>query len=273
MTTGIIIQWDVCVNDCDNNLLEVRKNGIRILVDKASHLSGKIQPFDYTLCHSFLKPVGNFTKFAYPTAILMPDQVIELVKQGVTIISNLLPWDVLSDVVKGRNLSSEAIVNARIECNNRSFVFGSYELRKELKKFAKIAIQGLEPEKYAKYHLKLANDTGRLNVRSRKICYSILYSEGKALDRLLEYITQDPDGKLRVILSCAKESATLEEFRKSIIQRVFKTLLESNYSPIDPFKLGENFKYTKYNFVSKVIKETFFEWFKKGSIREFSLWN
>ena len=191
----------------------------------------------------------------------MPDQVIVLVKQGVPIISNLLPWDILSNTVKGKKLSSEDIIRAGIACQDRNFVFGSHELEKELEKFAKTAIQGLEPEKYAEYHHKLANDSGRLNAMSRRICYSILYSEGETLDKLLGYI--GGYNKLKTILSLAREAPTLEEFRRSVIKSAFKALLDSRHSPIEPLSLGEELKHTKYNIAHKVIKEAFFDWFEE----------
>lgn len=259
-TQAIIIQWDINSNIYSADFLETVDKGRRIIVDRSSPLYGKIQPFDYTLCNPSLKPIDEYTASAYPTVILMPDQVIKLVKLGVPIISNVLPWNVLAKFQRGEYVDSGEIIKAGIECSKRSFVFGAYELEKELKGYLTLTVKGVKPEDYMEYHKQLKNDTGRLNALSREICRQILYSEGEELETVLKSIGAYND--LRLILKIAREKPTIKEFRVAMIRYVLEEAIKGNVRT-DIFQLMKKLEKTKYSsFATKVFKDMLIEWYK-----------
>ncbi|TFG30421.1 hypothetical protein EU528_08295 [Candidatus Thorarchaeota archaeon] len=254
---GIIIQWDICVNGQHPELLHVDKGEVRYTPDISSHIHSQLQPFDMTLCHPSMKQGGEWTKIAKPIAILIPDQVIDLVLRGTPVISTVLPWNVLMKFAHSGHIESGEVEIGIRTCQQRRFVYGSIALEKALEELSMLGKSGLSDEFYAKAHDELKTSSGRLNTSTRPIARKILVGEGKSIQALLAISTMNETTQLGYIVRAAKEAKDIGEFRIKLVQFVAKELLKgSMLNRLTPKLLNELTEpdLGVYSFVSRRIK-------------------
>ncbi|MHA1929308.1 MAG: hypothetical protein ACTSV2_12100 [Candidatus Thorarchaeota archaeon] len=225
---GVIIQWDICVNGQHPELLHVDLGEVRYITDRSSHIHSQIQPFDMTLCHMSMKQGSEWTKVAKPIAILIPDQVVDLVLRGTPIISTVLPWDVLTKFAYSGHIESGQVEIGIRMCKQRRFAYGSIALEKALEELSMLGKSGLSDEFYAKAHDELKTSSGRLNTSTRPIARQILVGEGKSIQALLDILATKETTQLGYIIRAGKEAQDVGEFRKKLVQFVAKALLKGS---------------------------------------------
>jgi len=222
---GLIIQWDVCVNGQYPEFLNAYRNNTRITIDKSSHLFSQVQPFDITLCHPEAKPGQEWSEIVSPTAILLPDQVVNLVLQGTEIVSNILPWDCLARFAQSGYIESGEISVAVDQCKKHRFAYGSVVLEKALTEISKLGRSGLSEESYQKIHEQLRISSGKMNSQTRPLAKQLVIGEGETLQSLVANYGKDEKHWLGVVIKAGKGSPTLEIFRETLV----KTLVEDAF--------------------------------------------
>ncbi|QEE17373.1 hypothetical protein DSAG12_03206 [Promethearchaeum syntrophicum] len=264
---SIIIQWDVNVNKLHEEFLQSFTDGARIIIDPTSPIISFIQPFDYTLCNPKLIDKPNWTKKAQPKTILTPDQVVFLIKKGVPIISNVLPWQIISDFTKYGYISSGEIDIAIKKCDSMKFIYGSYVLKSNLEKLAIMGKMGLSEKMYSDYQIKLGKSTKRLNVSTRDYCRNIYEAEKRTIEGLFKKFSSNEKDILSLILKSVLNSKNIAEFRIDLIQKIFKSLFEKNQVDQDFFKIIGREDLGPYQNASKLLfiflKDSFLKFSKK----------
>ena len=187
-----------------------------------------------------MKQANEWTKIARPIAILIPDQVVDLVLRGTPIISTVLPWNVLMKFAHSGHIESGEVEIGIRTCQQRRFAYGSIALERALEELAMLGKSGLSDEFYAKAHEELKVSSGRLNTSTRPIARKILVGEGTSLQALLAISTQKETTQLGYIIRAAKEARDIGEFRIRMVQFVAKELLKgSMLNKLTPKLLSE----------------------------------
>ncbi|MHA1718805.1 MAG: hypothetical protein ACTSWX_02715 [Promethearchaeota archaeon] len=265
-TNSIIVQWDVNVNKLHEEFLETYTEGARIIIDPASPIVSFIQPFDYTLCNPKLIERPNWTKIAQPKTILSPDQVVFLIQKGVPIISNILPWQILSNFTKIGYISSGEVEIAIKKCDSMKFVYGSLILKENLEKLAIMGKTGLTEKNYSEFRVKLLKSSQRLNSSTRDYCRDIYQAEKRTIEKLFDLYSSNEKEILSIILKTTIKNKTISEFRINLLQKIFKSLFENNKVDHKFFDIISRNDLGPYQNASKLLfdflKESYFNFSK-----------
>jgi HEAT repeat protein len=251
----IIIQWDINLNKKFKEQYHAYRGSQRLIIDPTSPIHSVIQPFDYTLCIPQMKKLNNGTRVTYPQQILLPDQVVKLVLQGVPIISNVLRWDVISKFVNEGYLSGGEVLASIAHSDKMKFVYGSFELAKALDEMVELGKAGLTDVQYDDYKKRLKQESKRVTVAVREICREFIQSEGKPLEEILEMLNQNEEAKLRMVAEGIKTSKSIAIFRKHIVRVVTKAYFRNNVLENKFFKQIESLQQSHYGVAMDVVAD------------------
>ncbi|WP_457558943.1 hypothetical protein [Candidatus Harpocratesius sp.] len=256
--TGVIVQWDVNASLHHSEFLAAFENNIMLIIDNESPIASSLQPFDMTLCAPNFIALSPNKKKTYPQLILMPDQVVLLVKKGIKVISNILPWSVLTEFYSGIYVPGGRISLAIKQCIDFQFVFGALHLKEELEHIYRGSTSGISELMYKELRTKLIASTHRLNDETREICKKILFAEGPELSFFLNLLGNPiVDLHLKLIMKAAIAEEDIVEFRYSIIQSIFKELVGSRGFTYNRFKRIQEHTYGLYGFVPILLSDFF----------------
>lgn len=263
-TLGIIVQWDVNALLHYPQFLNAYEENKRIIFDDRSPVLPKIQPFDFTLCAPNMVCLSPELYKVFPQIILMPDQVISLLKKGMKIISNVLPFHVLTDYYRGLFVSGGQISYAIKRCVDYSFVFGALNLKQALEQIYWGSSSGLDPEHFGQFRKSLLNSTRRLNDETRGWCRQIIFSEGPELTFFLKLIGSPiSDVHLKLVMKAVLENEDIHDFRYEIIWKIFEELIKSHGFTLNLFKEIQDHNYGLYDFTPILLTELFQQHIKK----------
>ncbi len=121
----VIVQWDVDIYKNPETWM-VAKMDIKLLSFPLKSLDRiKAIPFDYTLC----KVENNSIE---PLSVIPPVKVVDYIKNGYHVYSDILPWEVLSSGILFGHHDSDVLHKAIQLCKDRNFIPGSTELKTHL---------------------------------------------------------------------------------------------------------------------------------------------
>ncbi|MCE7737005.1 MAG: hypothetical protein GPJ54_19120 [Candidatus Heimdallarchaeota archaeon] len=260
-TDGVIVQWKLNIHQKTTDKYYALDESIKLNLTTDSMQYKQLQPYDYTLSDSKMRFNGEYSKSVTPKHILQPDQVVNLVLQGVKIVSNVLPWDVLSKFSQSGYVKGGDISVAINQCSERSFVYGSLALQNALENILKLGRIGISEDVYEEIHKILKTDTGRLNSISRPLVKRIVIAEGEYFENLFSLIDFSQDNIQLLVVKSAKTNPTLVKFRNKLIKEVLRVSKQKEeiwgkiFSSINNMDLGHYLAF-KSEFRSTIIKET-----------------
>ncbi|MCY3413845.1 MAG: hypothetical protein INQ03_19530 [Candidatus Heimdallarchaeota archaeon] len=222
---GIIVQWKLNINQVFPEKFEAFDGSTRLVLEQHSPHFKVLQPFDFTLNDNIRRNEYGYTKSFKAQYIITSDQVVNLVLQGNEIISNVLPWHLLSKFANTGYINGGEVSLAITECINKAFIYGSVALKSALIKISKLGKTGLSNEIYEEMHKVLKSDTGRLNATSRPLAKNILNVEGDELQELLNFHSHEETKQLLLIIKSARSSNSVLAFRKSIIDGILRSII------------------------------------------------
>ena len=202
-----------------------------------------------------MKKIDNGVKVTYPQQILLPDQVLKLVLQGVPIISNVLRWDILSKFVNEGYLSGGEVLASIAHTEKMTFIYGSFELSKALEEMVMLGKAGLSDDQFLEYQKQLEKENSAVASATRELVREFILSEGKALSSVLNLLGTDELTKNNYIINAVKNSHSISSFRKTIVKDVtlqyFKRIqLEKTF-----FKKIENLQQSHYGSAMDVVSD------------------
>ncbi len=252
---AIIIQWDINLNKKFREYYHAYKGSQRLVIDPTSPINSIIQPFDYTLCIPQMKKLSNGTKITYPQQILLPDQVIKLVLQGVPIISNILRWDVVSKFVNEGYLSGGEVLASIAHSEKMKFIYGSFELIKALEEIVVLGKAGLTNIQYNDYKKKLRQESKNITVGVREICREFIQSEGKPIEEILNLLNYNEEQKIRTVVDAIKTSKNISIFRKHVVRTITKSYFQKNLIENKFFEQIESLQQSHYSAAMDVVAD------------------
>lgn len=252
---GIIIQWDINLNKKFREQFQAYQGSQRFIIDPTSPINSIIQPFDYTLCIPQMKKQSNGTKTTYPQQILLPDQVIKLVLQGVPIISNVLRWEVISKFVNEGYLSGGDVLASIAHSEKMNFIYGSFELVKALEEIVILGKAGLTDNQFLDYQKKLKKESSGVNAAVRGICREFIQSEGKQLQAVLDMLKLDANEKLRLVVNGIKNTNSIAVFRKYIVRSITKSYFNGTNLEKTFFSQIETLQHSHYYTAMDVVSD------------------
>ncbi len=222
---GIIVQWKINANKLHNDKFYAHHEGNRLKININSIIFKILQPFDYTFStNQKLAHVDKYIKSTNPNYIMLPDQVVNLVLQGVPIISNVLPWNILSDFARTGYIHGGDISVGIKKCQEFSFVYGSTALKNALEKISKLGKTGISEENYAEIYSSLKMDSGRLNSLSRPLAKQIIAAEGAFFDVIVSNIGLNEKQQQLLVIKTVRCSPDIEKFRSTLANEILKKL-------------------------------------------------
>ncbi|HME54372.1 MAG TPA: hypothetical protein VKM55_19255 [Candidatus Lokiarchaeia archaeon] len=229
---NIIIQWDINVSRPQQPFLQAFDGSKRLTINRTCPLISRIQPFDCTLCHSEMLSQPDRSVAVQPTVVLVADQVVDLILRGVPIISNILPWNVLSNFARTGNVSGGAVALAIDTCKKYRYIYGDVDLQRTLERLSKLGKQGMQANAYAELRdkTKTLSKSARLSVAKREACRDLLAAESPFLDTLLEAARLDENNRYKIVLNALRFGSTIEAFRDIVSKDIAAVILKN---PID----------------------------------------
>ncbi|MHA1198854.1 MAG: HEAT repeat domain-containing protein [Candidatus Heimdallarchaeaceae archaeon] len=212
---GFILQWDINLSSKQKEFLQAFDGSKRLLIDPSSPLKSSIQPFDYTYCTFKMREGKNGDYYINPQQILLPNQVVKLANKGFKVVSNILPWSILSDFANKGYLLGGDIAKGINTCDNLKFVYGSLNLKTSFAKLEKLYRTGLTEKQF----LKLKGKIGfynTLNPEVKEYCRDVLFSEGQPLKELFSFFKIPENIQNEIIMQTVFKSSSLEEFRTNV---------------------------------------------------------
>ncbi|MHA1202406.1 MAG: HEAT repeat domain-containing protein [Candidatus Heimdallarchaeaceae archaeon] len=261
-TNGIIIQWDINLSYWSNDMVQTFDGSQRLVIDPGSPFLPMIQPYDYTFCIPQMKERGNRDKITYPQHILLPEQVITLVLQGVPIISNVLPWNILSSFFSKGYLSGGEVSAGIAKARARNYVYGSVDLIKALEDIEMLGKAGLTEESYLEFKARLKRESSRMSAGTRTICREFLHSEGKALMSFIELTDLDEQDYLKLIFSTIKKETTIKSFRIKIIKELLKSYFLAKIPGKEFFENLDKLNLSHYRHAPDMVAEQLRSYYK-----------
>ncbi|MBN2151049.1 MAG: hypothetical protein JW839_06380 [Candidatus Lokiarchaeota archaeon] len=263
LTQGIIVQFDVNGSRPHQELLQAFDGSTRLVLDQSAPMVFKIQPFDFVLCRREMIDRPDYSRVVSPVAVLVPDQVVSLVMQGTPIVSNVLPWNVLSAFAL-RGVLSGAEVSIGIEaCKKHHFIYGSMDLRHALEQLSHMGKSGMQDDFYRSLRQKVSVHGGRLNSTTREAGRSLLAAEGPVLDHILDLVKLDDDGKIKRVVRYLATWPDADAFRKGLLDDVLDAVMKVAPIPKDLFTWLKTEKLGQYGFAPAALMSKL-----KGELRK-----
>ncbi|OLS31819.1 MAG: hypothetical protein HeimAB125_15140 [Candidatus Heimdallarchaeota archaeon AB_125] len=251
----IIIQWDINLNKKFRENYHAYKGSQRLIIDPTSPINSVIQPFDYTLCIPQMKKLSTGTKITYPQQVLLPDQVVKLVLQGVPIISNVLRWDVVSKFVNEGYLSGGEVLASIAKSEKMNFIYGSFELVKALEEIVVLGKAGLTDVQFLEYKKKIKKESKSLTAPVREICREFVQSEGKPIQEILNLLNHNEDAKLKIVVDGIRNSSSVSHFRKQVVRTITRSYFKRNLFENKFFKQIESLQQSHYGMAMDVVAD------------------
>ncbi len=261
--TGVLVQWDINACKPYQEFLQAFDGSTRIVFDQTSPVATKIQPFDIVLCRKDLMERPGHVKVAHPLFILVPEQAINLVTRGMPIISNVIPWHVLSDYSCKGYLSGARVSLAIEQCKNTKFVYGSVDLLHTLEGLSRLGKSGMQDAAFATLKKEITVTTNRLNPTTRKVVHDALSMEGHVAGRLLGLVTMAEEERQKLVLNLLRSATSPDEFRKLLTDSIFRMLVKDGSITTAVFDFLKTEKLGAYGFAPAMLSAHLKEEFSK----------
>jgi hypothetical protein len=226
---GIIFQWKLNVKSIFPERYNVFDGNQRYIINQQSAILNKLQPFDYTFSEKRMNKGNNTEIIANPKYILTPDQVINCIYQGFTIISDVLPWNSLEKYAKNGYVSESELLLSIKKCEELQFIYGSIILKKQLQTLLSTSKLGISDEQFVSMFEEIKKLNFGFNVNTKQTLNDFITMERENFSKLTDLISLNPDDDKfkRMIINSFKTldkdvyEIGIENFRKQFIMDIF----------------------------------------------------